>query len=263
MTFAFENDLLHPEFAISAAGSLQVWPKVDGQNVQVTSASFEVLKPDGSTSVETGTITPATVALGNRSVSRLDVTIAGIAQPDEDYQASVSWVYNGKTYTDTVLFDVCFRPLGSTVALSDLLEVKPDVSDDLERLAMLLGYPSGQEGLEAAARVYGARGRLTLQMRLRARSREDDQIRPHMLIDTRGPLALVERYFTLVAIYESLGGTTEELDERNESRALRQAISGADATWGAMRVTYTAHDATDMAPIGQTHFGGAFHMERA
>ena len=78
MTFAFENDLLHPEFAISASGSLQVWPKVDGQNVQVTSASFEVLKPDGSTSVESGTITPATVALGNRSVSRLDLSLIHI-----------------------------------------------------------------------------------------------------------------------------------------------------------------------------------------
>lgn len=262
MTFVREGDLLRPELLTTGAGVITVWPKVDGANVQASAAGFVVYKPDGTTSLQTGAPTPTDVEQGNRTVSRIDCAVSAIATPDEDYQLRVQWTYGGSVYDEIVLFDVCLAPLGSLLSLSDLLELKPDVGDDLERYARRLGYPTGQEGQEAAAGICVTQARQEVQSRLQARAREAEEIRPHMMLDRRA-VAAVERYFALAAVYEGLGGTTDDLDEQPAALALKHWLRRAEGAWVNLRVKYMAHDATDSSPAGRTHFGRAFQMERS
>ena len=263
MSFIRENDLLRPELLLNAAETLSVWPKRDGRNVQVTSASFEVLDPDGVTVRQaSGAATLSTVTQGTRTVSRIDCSVAAIALADEDYQLKVSWADATVTGSELVTFDVCVAPLGSLLSLSDLAELQPDLPDALERLGVRLGYPDGQDAKEYAAGIYLTQARQRLQSRLQARAAADDSIRPYMIIDRRA-VAAVERMFAMVAIYEALGGVTDDITDDAASLQLRHWAGRAESDWAALRFKYMAPDATDTSPTGDANFGRAFRVVRA
>ena len=262
MAYVLESDLLRPELLVNAANVVAVWPKVGGRNVQASAATWSAYKPDGVTLVESGSPSPSDVTLGARTVSRIDCSLAAIAVADQDYQLHVQYTVGGTTYDQIVLFDVCLSPLGDHLSLNDLQELEPDLPEALDRLGQRLGYTAGQTAQEYAAGLYVKEARQETQSRLAAHARDADRIRPHQMLNSRS-LAAVERLFAMVAVYEALGGTLVDLDDRAESLRLKHWSRRADREWAALRITYMAEDATTTAPAGETNFGRAFTMERA
>lgn len=262
MAYVLEGDLLRPEVLVNAASTIAVWPKVGGRNIQASAASWVAVKPDGMTSVGSGTPTPTDVTLGARTISRIDCALSAIGTADEDYQLKVEFAFGGVTYDQIVLFDACISPLGDHLSLNDLQELEPDLPEALDRLGQRLGYTAGQEAQEYAAGVFVREARQETQSRLAAHASEAGRLRPHQLLDIRA-VAAVERFFAMIAVYEALGGTMSELDDSRASLRLKHWSQRADRAWGALRVKYMAEDATSTAPAGVTEFGRAFTMERA
>lgn len=167
MAHARENDELRSEIRKDVAGTISLWPKVDGLNVAVSSSSYVVKDPSG-TVIQSGTGTDTDVD----GIDRIDCAVSPISTLDEDYTCHISWVYNGTTRLDVVQFDVVLWPFGGPeVSLNDMRELRADAEAILTRYGERLGQSSNKA--EYAAGVCAYRARVALERFLRDRIDQD------------------------------------------------------------------------------------------
>ncbi len=212
MAFARELDELRQEVRKDASGTISFWPKVDGENVAVTSATAAVYDCDGNVLQATASLTPTDVG----GVDRFDKTVNAISTLNEDYRVEFTWIYNGVTRVNHVYFDIVLYPFGQpSVSLNDLLEQRPDSAETLERLGLQLGYTLS-DAQEKMAAILAVRARVELDAILRKQLTDywqslstEDQFRhgsrysrPHLILN-RERLNRAERMLAMKALYES------------------------------------------------------------
>ncbi|MEQ8278330.1 MAG: hypothetical protein RMA76_38160 [Deltaproteobacteria bacterium] len=230
-----ELDELRWEVARNTAGVVSFFPKVPGTgNVTATTATYELFDPLGN-SIGTGSATIA--AVGTPSVSRIDVPVPALATLDEDYQARIVWRETGGSSDRTaiVLFDVVMYPLErSVLSLNDLLVLRPEIGQVLERLGLRFSPALSDE---AMASEYGYQARLELDAMIRAQieqdaARDPKNRRPNAVLN-RERFMRVERNLALKIIYFADCSNPES--EEDESAGLgRYYRTQADQAWASI-----------------------------
>ena len=260
MVYVRELDDLPWEVRRSAATVLRYWPKRDGRNVVASSTAghcrYSLHGPNGDTVQAETNVAPTTV----EGRSALDLAIPAISTLDERYQVRIYWRETGAAATaelfDVRLFDVVLFPFGGpSTSLNDLLELRADARDVLDRMGQRLGYAAGDEAREYAAAVCAVHGRIALEARVRdavameARSSPSETqaparhssryTRPALILD-RARLARVERMEAMAHAYRSIALGPEESDDP-ASQAYRHFRDGAGLAW--QQVGPLAYDA--------------------
>lgn len=269
MQYVRELDDLPWEVRRGAAAVLRYWPKVDGRNVAVSATAghcrYAVYSPQGSVVQGEANVTPTTI----NGRSALDLAIPAIATLDERYQVRVYWRPSGGAATtevfDVRLFDVVLWPFGGpATSLNDLLELRADARDVLDRMGQRLGYAPGDEAREYAAAICAVHGRIALEARVRdavaqdARSAPSETVattsrasrytRPALILD-RARLARCERMEAMAHAYRSIALGPEESDDP-ASQAYRHFRDGAGLAW--QQVGPLAYDAGEtLQPTGE------------
>lgn len=251
MTYQQELNDLRRELIKSEATTLSWWPKVLGQNVDVSSTpsdnTFTVHKPDG-TEIQ-GTTNASRVVI--TPDARLDMAVNAIADLDEDYQVRLTWKETGGTVHKELLhFDVVLVPFGPpSISLSALREERPDIADYLVRFYRKI-LPAGaastdEERAEVAAGIYAVRARVELDALIRAQINEDAQqavssyehadteqtrfTRPRLILN-RERLNRVERKIAMKLIFAADAKDPEDGSE--DSAALFRHFRGeANTAW--------------------------------
>lgn len=269
MVYVRELDDLPWEVRRSTAAVLRYWPKVDGRNVVASATAghcrYSIHGPNGDTVQGEANVSPTTV----EGRSALDLSIPAIATLDERYQVRVYWRPTGGAATSEVfdvrLFDVVLFPFGGpSTSLNDLLELRADVRDVLDRMGQRLGYAAGDEAREYAAAICAVHGRIALEARVRdavaqeARSAPSETVattrrssrytRPALILD-RARLSRVERMEAIAHAYRAIALGPEESDDP-ASQAYRHFRDGAGVAW--QQVGPLAYDAGEtLQPTGE------------
>lgn len=172
MTYAPELDDLRQEVRAATASTLYFWPKIDAAGNVAASATasdntYEVRDPSGAV-VQAATNAATSLHFGR---TRLDLAIPAIATMAEDYFALISWREAATTFTyqERVYFDIVTEPWGpSSVSLSSLQSLVPDVADRLGRQGQRLGQDAA-----ARASILGHSARIELGQWVRQAVTED------------------------------------------------------------------------------------------
>jgi hypothetical protein len=245
VAFARELDSLRPELRAGAAGTVSHWPKVDGQNVLATAATFKVFD-EGGTELQSGAASLTAVG----AVHRIDCAVSALSDLADGYRVEVTWTYASTTYFAAILFDVVLHPWvhSETISLNDLLEARPDVDQALDRLGVLLGYTAGEDAQNAAAAIMAERARVRLDAWLRSAATESGDLRPALIID-RVALSRVERPLALAALFESNAQDPEDGDAEPDA-LYRHYTRRAEAEFKALRLAYdSSEDGTPDAVV--------------
>lgn len=260
MVYVRELDDLPWEVRRSTAAVLRYWPKREGRNVVASSTAghcrYAVYDPQGAVVQAEANVAPTTVD----GRSALDLAIPAISTLDERYQVRIYWRETGAAQTSEVfdvrLFDVVLFPFGGpSTSLNDLLELRADARDVLDRMGQRLGYAAGDEAREYAAAICAVHGRIALEARVRdavaqeARSAPSETVattrgrsqytRPALILD-RARLARCERMEAMAHAYRSIALGPEESDDP-ASQAYRHFRDGAGLAW--QQVGPLAYDA--------------------
>jgi hypothetical protein len=250
MLYVRELDDLPWEVRRGAAAVLRYWPKVDGRNVVASATAghcrYAIYSPQGGVVQGEANVAPTTV----NGRSALDLAVPAIATLDERYQVRVYWRPSGGAATSEVfdvrLFDCVLFPFGGpSTSLNDLLELRADARDVLDRMGQRLGYAAGDEAREYAAAICAVHGRIALEARVRdavatdARNAPSETrpgtvqrsrfMRPALILD-RARLARVERMEAMAHAYRSIALGPEESDDP-ASQAYRHFRDGAGLAW--------------------------------
>jgi len=269
MVYVRELDDLPWEVRRGTATTLRYWPKLDGRNVVASATAghcrYAIFSPQGTAIQGETNLTPTTI----EGRSALDIAIPAIGVLDERYQVRVYWRESGAAATaevfDVRLFDVVLFPFGGpTTSLNDLLELRADAKDVLDRMGQRLGYAAGDEAREYAAAICAVHGRIALEARLRdavateARNAPSETkiaarpssryTRPALILD-RARLARVERMEAMAHAYRSIALGPEESDDP-ASQAYRHFRDGAGLAW--QQVGPLAYDDSEtLQPSGE------------
>lgn len=145
-----ELDDTRQELRRGAAGTVVLWPKVAGDNVVASAATFAVYEPDG-TQLASGTSTITTFDTDQASRIACAVSAVGLDLA-ENYRVDVTYTAGGVDYVESVQFDVLAEPMGTVqVSLNDLVDEVADAAQILERLAEQQG--ANETDVRLAARL--------------------------------------------------------------------------------------------------------------
>lgn len=233
MSYESELDDLRREVRADASAIMAYWPKVNGRNVVVTAASASLFDKDGtslgaiSASVEVGKDDGGDPA--ETLYSRIDLTVPA-CDLGENYTIEVTFTSGGLPYVDAFTFDSVLYPIAhaSMVSLNDLLEVRPDVADVLERQGLRLGFEA-EEAAEKMASIYSVRAIEDIQSRLGDACREQRGSRPSLVIQ-RDRLSRPIRYTAMKLIYAAESSNPED-GEDEAAGIYRHFRAAADAAW--------------------------------
>ena len=238
MTYIRELDELPWEAREGVPITFRYWPKVDGRNVLASSVAgevtFSVFKPDGVQVQGPTTVTPATVSITSRNISRFDLPVAGLADRGEGYQVRLTFREDGQTFDhfDARTFDVVLWPFDQPrVSLNDMLEERSDLGPTLDRIGQRLNFVAGDDAQERAASVIAIRARWDLYSMVRDAIRQDAKAasevnapatqasrrtRPNLIL-RREPLYRVERFLAMKNVYLSIAKDPEDGDREADT----------------------------------------------
>lgn len=136
--FQAELDDVRQELRRSGAGAVVLWPKVLGDNVVATAATFTVHRPTGEQlAAGNGTITVFDVDQASRIACAVSAAALDVG---ENYRVDVTYQVGADTHVESVQFDVLVEPMGTLgLSLNDLVDELADAATILERLAVQQG----------------------------------------------------------------------------------------------------------------------------
>jgi hypothetical protein len=242
MPYAHEHHGLRREVRRGAAATLNYWPKVDGANVIVTSATV-------STPASGVVITPWPPPPATAAYSRLDITVPAQAELAENVALELTWAGALGAGRGQVVFDVVRNPCGLLVSLNQLVTRRPDALRILRRIGEFLATlntPATALTPEETAGIIAASARVELQDKLRAAARELASARPSLILD-QDRLVRAETALTLAHMYEAVckdptGGTD---DDSAQARQWRAEFATAWTEMGPLAVDADGDGVTD------------------
>lgn len=225
-----EFDDLPQELRKDVAGTIHLWPKLDGANIQPSSATFVVKGPGGESVQGTTSATLTTIS----SVSRINCAVSAISVLDEDYRVEITWVLSGTSYFDVVLFDVVLYPFGQAlVSYSDMVTERPEADHVLTRLDQLLGTASNEE----CASIYCRKGHVALDGMIRASVSDHNtgvglgnHTRPYLILN-REKLKPTALFLAMRELYKADARDLGEDSEEGSALLYREYKKLAEDAW--------------------------------
>jgi len=221
MAFFFELDDARPEVRKGVASTaITHYARVDGEGLVAASSvsgecKYTIYDSNGDTLQASTNITPSADPDGVNS--KFTFSVPAIAELQEDAYIVVEWQKSGDSErrVNTIYFDVVLQPWGaSSVAINDLLAVRPDAGQVLDQQAARIGGGLTRESL---ASIYGSRAHTELyhwirsQISAESAGRADGAAtitRPRLILD-KTAIHRVETILAVALVYEGDMTSTE------------------------------------------------------